>query len=303
MFRYSVAMAIMILMITEVCFGAVFYDIVELDIDHKYSTLPSIKLNDSGEPVSTSYVFGEEYLMLRENGSGQDVGLVNVEGGVRAIFRNDGKLYTFTVPDGARSMPFGINKGGDVVGSFMPPGEIFPNAFLCDGHAFVTYLGNFGGNGSVAFAINNLRQIVGVAGVSADVAHAFLYEDGVITDLNELIPHYSGWELWEAQDIDDKGRIVGFGLLRGELRSFLLNPLNEVPEGAKRIPFVSRSYVFEQYLMLGENEFRPWDTESYDFGFLSGQNEDSGPWDTESYDFGFLYLVDFDDENKSARVH
>ncbi len=292
MLRYSVAMSIMILMVAEVCSGAVFYDVAELDIDYKYDDLPSIKLNSSGEAVSRSYVF-EKYLMLGENDSGQDVGMVCTEDGLhRAIFRQNGVVYTIKTPEGADSVAFDINNPGDIVGEFYIPGDLHSHAFLRSKDGSVKFMEDFGGDGSSVFAINNLGQAVGLAVLNAKPSHAFFYENGQMKDLNDLIPPSSGWELVEAQDIDDEGRIVGFGFLNGRHCAFLLKPLDEIPEGARRIPFVSRSYVFEKYLMLGENDSRPWDTGSYDFGFLSGENEDLGPWDTGSCDFGFLSLAD-----------
>ena len=48
---------------------------------------------------------------------------------------------------------------------------------------------------------------------------------GTFTDLNELVPSNSGWELRQALDINDRGEIAGLGLWRGELAGFVLTPL------------------------------------------------------------------------------
>ena len=53
---------------------------------------------------------------------------------------------------------------------------------------------------------------------------AFLHEDGVFHNLNDLIPRNSGWYLRQANDINDRGQIVGVGILDGETRAFLLTP-------------------------------------------------------------------------------
>ncbi|WP_449406245.1 hypothetical protein [Massilia phosphatilytica] len=46
--------------------------------------------------------------------------------------------------------------------------------------------------GSAARGINNLGQIVGVAGVGPAANHGFLYDDGRMTDLNALVDPASG---------------------------------------------------------------------------------------------------------------
>jgi hypothetical protein len=44
-------------------------------------------------------------------------------------------------------------------------------------------------------------------------------------DLNSLIPPNSGWKLRMANAINDRGQIVGRGLLNGQKRGFLLEPI------------------------------------------------------------------------------
>ena len=50
-----------------------------------------------------------------------------------------------------------------------------------------TKLGTLGGTSSLASDINEESQIVGSADIPGDLEHAFLWEDGVMTDLGELI--------------------------------------------------------------------------------------------------------------------
>jgi hypothetical protein len=54
--------------------------------------------------------------------------------------------------------------------------------------------------------------------------HAFVYRNGQMFDLNNLIPANSGWVLTTATGINDTGHIVGSGALNGELVGFLLTP-------------------------------------------------------------------------------
>jgi len=81
-----------------------------------------------------------------------------------------------------------------------------------------------GGFNTNAFAINERGDIVGFSDGSNRSARAVIITDGVMRDLNGLIPAGSGWVLTEARDINDSGRIVGTGWRNGEQRGFLLTP-------------------------------------------------------------------------------
>ncbi len=54
---------------------------------------------------------------------------------------------------------------------------------------------------------------------------AFVYENGKMEDLNELIPGDADWTLEAARAINDAGQIVGMGLHHGQMRAFLLTPV------------------------------------------------------------------------------
>jgi probable HAF family extracellular repeat protein len=59
---------------------------------------------------------------------------------------------------------------------------------------------------------------------SYHVAHAFVYADATMFDLNKLLPTGSGWELTQTTAINAQGQIVGVGTFQGQLHGFLLNP-------------------------------------------------------------------------------
>jgi probable HAF family extracellular repeat protein len=82
---------------------------------------------------------------------------------------------------------------------------------------------------SVAFGINNAGEIVGESNASGGMPHAFLYENGVMTDLNSLLPAGSGWTLDYATAVNDAGEIVGWGTIDGETHAFRLDPSPSVP--------------------------------------------------------------------------
>jgi probable HAF family extracellular repeat protein len=73
--------------------------------------------------------------------------------------------------------------------------------------------------------INDRREIVGFM-FNADFTqqHAFLWKDGVMVDLNDLIPKGSPWMLQSAAGINASGQIAGQGLINGEVHAFLATP-------------------------------------------------------------------------------
>ena len=74
--------------------------------------------------------------------------------------------------------------------------------------------------------MNNHGQIVGSAS-HPEVAHAFLWEDGAMLDLNDLLPEGHGWTLLHATAINDDGYITGYGSNPDGVvqTSFLLTPI------------------------------------------------------------------------------
>jgi probable HAF family extracellular repeat protein len=115
--------------------------------------------------------------------------------------------------------PPSINNVGQVVGFSSGPYQ----AFLWENGTTTALALLPGGDGTVARDINNQGQIVGT-----DVSHlAVLWEDGVISDLNDLIPAGSSWTLTHASAINDLGHIVGWGLINGNEHAFLLTPIPE----------------------------------------------------------------------------
>ena len=63
---------------------------------------------------------------------------------------------------------------------------------------------------SIAYAINNQGLIVGQAlNLSTGASHAFIYQDGIMTDLNSLMIGHNSLTLLYANDVDDSGVIVG----------------------------------------------------------------------------------------------
>jgi len=77
--------------------------------------------------------------------------------------------------------------------------------------------------------INDFGQVVGYSyrfGPLND-DRAFLWQDGTIVDLNELIPADSGWILRQARGINNRGQIVGTGLISGQWHAYVATPVPE----------------------------------------------------------------------------
>jgi probable HAF family extracellular repeat protein len=165
------------------------------------------------------------------NNRGQVAGglyLSDERGSVHPFLYSDGRMTDLGLLPGARSATANaLNDAGQVVGG--PLNDLSPAFLYSDGK--LKSLGMLGGRWSSAKSINNLGRIVGNSDVDLDgiFSHAFLYESGSMLDLNDLIGPDSGWVLESAIGINDAGQIAGNGLLNGQRRVFLLDPL-PVPE-------------------------------------------------------------------------
>jgi probable HAF family extracellular repeat protein len=135
---------------------------------------------------------------------------------------------------GVMSNAYGVNKAGTVVGDARLPGEPGGNVSIhavswADASSPAVDLGTLPGKDwSQANAINSSGVIVGTA---SDIGRyenlAFVYSDGVMTDLNTLVAHADGMVLTMAQDINDKGVIVGLGMKKNFLHTFMLVPITQ----------------------------------------------------------------------------
>jgi probable HAF family extracellular repeat protein len=76
---------------------------------------------------------------------------------------------------------------------------------------------------SDALAINDAGTIVGSSS-NGGQGNATLWTGNQIINLNTLLPANSGWDLTEADDINNQGQIVGLGTFDGVQSGFLLSP-------------------------------------------------------------------------------
>jgi probable HAF family extracellular repeat protein len=153
---------------------------------------------------------------------------------IHAVLWEDDKVTDIGNLGGAAwHTPNAINRDGDIVGfsnfSQADQGNLRPHAFLWTESDGIEDLGTLPAplnDNSDAWGINERRQVVGS---SCDVdgnCHAFLWQDGAMRDLNQLVDSVDQDVLIAAYDIDDLGRITGqaFDDEAGEFVAFLATP-------------------------------------------------------------------------------
>jgi probable HAF family extracellular repeat protein len=182
-------------------------------------------INDRGQVAGISGIcdravgrFSAAHAVLWENGGALDIGNL---GGV------------------AWNTPMAINEWGDVAGfsnvSAADGGAFNAHAFLWTRRDGIRDLGALPGDAiSQALGINNWRQIVGISCTAGFAScRGFLWQDGVMTDLNALVaPGYDD-HIYAAGDINDRGRITGqaFNPATGVYSAFLAVPQRGSPRG------------------------------------------------------------------------
>lgn len=127
--------------------------------------------------------------------------------------------------------PTAINQKGEIVGFASLPSDDPDNpplrAFLWTRRDGIRNLGTLPGDvTSQANGINERGQVVGVSCNAAGGCRAFLWENGVMKDLNTLVAPGYGDLLTTAQDINDRGVITGraFDPETGERPAFVAVP-------------------------------------------------------------------------------
>ena len=184
------------------------------------TTSAATAINDQGQVVGISGIcykavgsFSAIHALLWEDGVPIDLGSLG------------GKAW---------NTPAAINQEGDVAGFSDLPGDtdgrLRSHAFLWTQSSGMKDLNVVEGDTfSLAFGINNHGQVVGQS-FGASGSHAFLYENGTMTDLNKLVRPSSITPFF-ANDINDRGEIVGGAIdASGNAVAFMAIPLSDTDE-------------------------------------------------------------------------
>jgi probable HAF family extracellular repeat protein len=204
----------------------------------------AFSINDLAEVVGTADTgSGLSTCFLYKDGAMQDIGSLTENGGCTA---------------------YGINDSGQVVGSSQS-NEVDGNGYYIS-HAFLYSegqmldLGTLPGYESMsqASAINNKGHVVGTSFTEWGDRHPFLYKDGLMYDLNDLVsPQETDYFTFRfASGINDSGQISGDGINRyGQIRGFILTPSSPIKYVALGDSFSSGegAYAYEEGTDTSDN--------------------------------------------------
>jgi probable HAF family extracellular repeat protein len=171
-----------------------------------------------------------------------------------SLLRN-GTLTDFGSLGGSPLAANDINNKGQVVGTLVDSNGNDLEVFLWQNGVAIG-LGTLPGDvTSVASAINDKGQATGQSCDANGNCRGFLWQDGVMADLNTLVPANSTLDFPDPVDINSRGQIVGLGAVKstGELHAFLLTPSKGEVAGKSAADAAQGSTSERRTVVLPEN--------------------------------------------------
>jgi probable HAF family extracellular repeat protein len=181
------------------------------------------QINDNGQvvggsgtcaPFNTNFLYNllPVHALLWEKGKATDLGNLGGQTG-----------------QAGGNIAYDINNQGQVVGNSDLPGDTTFHAFRWTKRTGMQDLGTLSGDvASVSLSINDAGSVVGASLDANFNPRAFLWEKGVMTDLNTLIAGDSPLYLLTGCSINSRGEITGLGLTStGEIHTYLASPTRD----------------------------------------------------------------------------